>query len=67
MRQTEMTPIYFAHKLSNHKYSKIDKISPDKNSYKTKHTYMNIKHKIFEELLLSVLTMLKKKIKSPLG
>ena len=37
------------------KFSQIYKISPDTNIYKTKHVYANIKHKILEELVPSVL------------
>ena len=33
------------------------------NLYKTKHTYTNITHKIFEELVPSVLPLLKKHIR----
>ena len=31
---------YPAHKLSNHKFSEVYKISPDTNLCKTKHTYI---------------------------
>ena len=52
-----LSPIYSGRKLSNHKLSPNHKISPDTNLQKT-HT--NIKHKMFEELVFSVLPLLKK-------
>ena len=52
-----LSPSYSAHKSSNHKFSKIYKISPDTNLYNTKHTYKNIKHKNMEDLILSVLPL----------
>ena len=55
-RNFDLSPIYSAHKSSNHKFSKTHKISPDTNSHKT---YTNIKHKIFE-LVPLVLLLLKK-------
>ena len=55
-----LSPSYSAHKLSNHKFTKIYNTSPDTNLYKTIHTYTNIKHKFFEELVPSVLPLLKK-------
>ena len=55
-----MSPIYSAHKSSNHNLSKKHKISPDTNLQKT---YTNIKHKILEELVPLVLPLLKKKKK----
>ena len=54
-----LSPVYSAHKSSNHIFSKNYKISPDTNLYET-HT--NIKQKIFEELVPSVLPLLKKHI-----
>ena len=53
-----LSPIYFACKSSNHKLFRNRKISPDTNLQKI---YTNIKHKIFEELVPSVLPLLKKK------
>ena len=47
-----MSPIYSERNSSNHKSSKTHKISPDINSRKTK------THKIFEELVPSVLAQL---------
>ena len=43
-----MSPAYSAHKSSNHKFSKIYKINPDKNSYNTARVTksMNLKHKV---------------------
>ena len=38
------SPSHSAHKPSNHRFSKIDKINPDTNLYKTEHTYTNNKH-----------------------
>ena len=38
---------YSAHNSSNHKFSKIYKVSPDTNLYETKLTYTDIKHNIF--------------------
>ena len=58
-----LSPIYSAQKSPNHKFSKIYKISPDTNLYKTKHTYAYIKHTVLEELVPSVLPLLKKKKK----
>ena len=52
-----LSPIYSARKSSNHKLSKKHKISPDTNLQKT---YTNIKHKIFEELVPSVLPLLQR-------
>ena len=54
-----LSPIYAARKSSNHKLSKSHKISPDTNPHKTK-KYSNIKHRIFEELVPSVLPLVKK-------
>ena len=54
-----LSPIYSAHKSSNHKLSKNHKISPDTSLQKT---YTNIKHKISEELIPLVLPLLKKHI-----
>ena len=51
-----LSPSYSAQKLSNHKISKINKTSPDTNPYKTKHIHRN---NFFEELLPSVLPLLK--------
>ena len=48
---------------TNHSFSKIYKISPDTNLYKTKHTNTIIKRNIFKELVLLVLPLLKKKKK----
>ena len=56
----KLSPSYCAHKPSNHKFSKIHKISPDKNLFQ-KNTHTNIKHKIVEELVPSVLLKKKKK------
>ena len=39
------------------------KISPDTNSHKTIYTNKNTKHNIFEELVPSVLPLLKKQIR----
>ena len=55
-----MSPIYSAHKSSNHKLSKNRKINPDTNLQK-KHT--NFEHKIFEEFVPLVLPLLKKHIR----
>ena len=59
-----LSPIYFACKSSNHKLFRNRKISPDTNLQKI---YTNIKHKIFEELVPSVLPLLKKKKHLRLG
>ena len=56
--------IYSVRKSSNHKLSKKLKISPDTNLQKI---FTNIKHKIFEELVPSVLPLLKKKRHIRLG
>ena len=48
------SPSDSAHRSSNQKFSKIYNTSSDTNLHKTKHTYNNIKHKIFEELVPSV-------------
>ena len=58
-----LSPTYSAHKSSNQKPSKIHKLRPDTNLSITKHAYTSIKHKIFEELVRSVLPLLKKKKK----
>ena len=55
-----LSPIYSARKSPNHKLSQNHKINPDTNLSKT---YTNIKHKIFKELVPSVLLLLKKKKK----
>ena len=55
-----LSPVYSAHKSSNHIFSKNYKISPDTNLYET-HT--NIKQKIFEELVPSVSPLSKKNIR----
>ena len=55
-----LSPIYSAHKPSNHDFTKNHKISPDTNLHKI---YTNVKHKIFEELVPSVLPLLKKYIR----
>ena len=57
-----LSPIYSAHKPSNHKLSINYKISHYTNLHKTK-TYTNIEHKIFEELVPSVSPLLKKHIR----
>ena len=54
-----LSPIYSARKSSNH-ISINHKISHDTNLHKT---YTNIEHKIFEELVPSVLPLLKKHIR----
>ena len=54
----DLSPIYFAIKSSNHNFSKKYRISSDTNLQKT---CTNIKHKIFKELVPSVLPLLKKK------
>ena len=51
---------YSANKSSNHKFSKIYRIGPDTNIYKTKHRYTNVKDKIVEDSDPSVLPLLKK-------
>ena len=51
-----LSPVYSARKSSNHKLSTNHKISHDTNLHKTN---TNIKHKIFEELVPSVLPLLK--------
>ena len=56
-----LSPIYSARKSPNHKLSQNHKINPDTNLSKT---YTNIKHKIFKELVPSVLLLLKKKKKA---
>ena len=53
-------PSYSANTSSNHKFSKIYQISPDTNLHQTKHTFANIKHKIFKQLAPSVLPLSKK-------
>ena len=58
-----LSPIYSACKSSNHNLFKNHKISPDTNQHKTKNTLVNIGHKIFEELVPSVLLLLKKHIR----
>ena len=55
-----MSHIYAARKSSNNKLSKNHKISPDTNPYKK---YTNIKNKLFEEFVPSVLPLLKKHIR----
>ena len=50
-----LCPSYSALKSSNHKFSQIYKISPGTNFVK-----QNIKHNFFEELVLSVLSLLEK-------
>ena len=50
------------HKSSNHKFPKNHTISPDTTLHITKHT-QNIKNFFFEELVLSVLPLLKKHIR----
>ena len=55
-----LSPSQGAHESSNHKFSKIHKISPDTVSHKTKYTHTNIKQKIVEDLVPSVLLLLKK-------
>ena len=52
-----LSPIYSARKSSNHKFSKNHKNSPDTNLHKT---YTNIRLKFFEQLVPSVLPLLKK-------
>ena len=52
-----LSPVYSAHKSSNHKLSKNNKINPGTNFQKI---YTNIKHKIFKQLVPSVLPLLKK-------
>ena len=54
-----LSSIYSARKSSNHNLPINHKISPDTNLHKTK-TYTNIKHNIFEELVPSVSSLLKK-------
>ena len=54
-----LSPIYFAHKSSNHKFSKNHKISPDTNLHKTKHTQTSTTIFLCEELVPSVLNLLK--------
>ena len=55
-----LSPVYSARKSSNHKLSPCHKISPDTNLQKT---FKNIKHKVFKELVSSVLPLLKKYIR----
>ena len=57
-----LSPSDNAHKSSHHKFSTVYKISPNKNVCNTMHTviYTNIKHKVFEKLVLSVLPLFKK-------
>ena len=52
-----LSPIYSARKSSNRKLSKNDKISYDTNLQKT---HRNIKHKMFKELVPTVLPQLSK-------
>ena len=52
-----LSPIYSARKSSTQKLFKNHKISPDTNLQKPD---TNVKHRIFEELVLSVLRLLKK-------
>ena len=55
-----LSPIYSSRKSSNHKFPKNHKISLDTNLHKPKR-HINVKHKIFQELVPSVLPLLKKK------
>ena len=55
-----LSPIYSACKSSNHKLSKNHKICPDTDLQKT---YTNNEDKCFEELVPSVLPLLKKHIR----
>ena len=55
-----LSPVYAASKSSHNKLSKNHKISPDTNLQKT---YTKIKHRIFEELVPSVLPLLKKHVR----
>ena len=55
-----LSPIYSACKSSDNKLAKNHKISPDTNLHKT---YINIKHKFFEELVPLVSPLLKKQIR----
>ena len=57
-----LSPIYSACKSSNHKLFKNHKISPV-HKFTWNKTYTNIKHKIFEELVPSVPSLLKKHIR----
>ena len=54
-----LSPIYSARKLSNHKLFKNHKINPV-HKFTWNKTYTNIEHKIFEELFSSVSPLLKK-------
>ena len=54
------SPIYSARKSSNHRLPQNHKISPDTSQHKRN---ANIKHKIFEELVPSVLPLLAKHMK----
>ena len=58
----KLSPIYSTHNSSNHKLSPNHKIIPDTNPHKAK-KYTNTKYKIFEELVPSVLPLLKKHTK----
>ena len=53
---------YSAHKSTNHKFSKIDKISPDTNLFKTKHTYTNIKQIFFRRMSPFSMALFKNKV-----
>ena len=56
-----LSAVYSACKSSNHKLSQNHKISPDTNLHKTKHTQTS--NNFFEELVPSVLLLLKKHIR----
>ena len=58
-----LSAVYSACKSSNHKLSKNHKFGPDINPQKIFVKYANIKHKIFEELVPSVLNLFKKHIR----
>ena len=57
-----LSAVHSARKSSNHELSINHKISPDTNSH-IKIKNKNIKHNIFEELVPSVLPLLKKHIR----
>ena len=57
----KLSPIYYTYMSSNHKLSKNYKTSPDTTLHKPNKTHTNIKLIFCEELVSSVLPLLKKK------
>ena len=56
----KLSPIHFSHKSSNQKFPKNHRIGPDTNLHIT---YTNVKDKLFEALVPSVLPLSKKHIR----